>query len=127
MFQKFLVPELRQILGMGSHGIYHLDGIEQVRHLDLLLGLPQLELIQFVASTRPGDPNSQDPLLFVKEFRRILEAGKKVLVMCPVHQRHNLEPLLNAIPRRGVIICVYSGADELVAEEVLQTLDKIGA
>lgn len=122
MFKEFVVPELAASYNHVDYGIYHLDGQEEIRHLDLLLGLDKLHLIQFVPGSKMADPHFGDPLNWIELFTRIQAGGKKVLVYCPVNQ---VKPLLDRIARDRVYLYV-SCPDVPTAEGVLKELDRIG-
>lgn len=47
MYEQFALPELHRISSAVDHTIYHLDGQEQIRHLDMILSVPGIDLIQW--------------------------------------------------------------------------------
>jgi hypothetical protein len=122
MFRDFVVPELTDIYNHVDYGIYHLDGVDEIRHLDLLLGIEKLHLIQWVPGSKCSEPHFGDPLNWLDLFRRIQEGSKKVLVYCPPDQ---VKPLLNKIARDRVYLSVHC-PDQATAEGVLKTLDRMG-
>jgi 5-methyltetrahydrofolate--homocysteine methyltransferase len=71
MFERFVMPDLETICNHIDYGFYHLDGIGQIPHLDLLLSIENLRGVQWV----PGDGQAPTwewlPLL-----KRIRDAGK---------------------------------------------------
>lgn len=71
MFERFVLPDLENCCQFLDHPFYHLDGVGQIRHLDMLLSLKRLRGIQWI----PGDgkPPSEDWLPLLK---RIRDAGK---------------------------------------------------
>jgi len=123
MFEEFVQDEIREFLSHVEYGIYHLDGEDQIKHLDLLLAIEPLDMIQFVPVTKPTRQFPRDPMLHIDLFRRILEGGKRAFIYCPPER---IEPLLNAIPHQGVYLCVSGCREEKVARDVLRTLDRIG-
>jgi len=61
MFAQFVLPELKASIRRLSHTIYHLDGVGQLAHLDMLLGIPELGAIQWVPGDgRPGQDEWPD-------------------------------------------------------------------
>jgi 5-methyltetrahydrofolate--homocysteine methyltransferase len=48
MFKEFVLPSLRQLCERLDYTIYHLDGIRQIPHLDMLLEIPELSGFQWV-------------------------------------------------------------------------------
>ena len=71
MFERFVVPDITTCCDHLDHGFYHLDGKEQIRHLDLLLSIERLRGIQWI----PGDgqPPHHEWLPLLK---RIRDGGK---------------------------------------------------
>lgn len=76
MFEQFVLPELRASCQRLPHSFYHLDGIGQIRHLDLLLSIPELDGVQWV----PGD-GKPDCAHWPEVYRKIHAAGKKIQVV----------------------------------------------
>ncbi len=70
-----LEPELQTTCKRLPRSIYHLDGIGQIRHLDLLLTIPELDGVQWV----PGD-GKPDCANWPDLYRKIHAAGKKMQV-----------------------------------------------
>jgi len=72
MFRKFVVPELSASCGRLYRSIYHMDGVGQLPHLDHLLSIPDLDVIQWV----PGEGGGR-----VEDWpdvrRKIGTSGKK--------------------------------------------------
>ena len=122
MFREFVVPELTDLYNHLDFGIYHLDGPDAIRHVDALLGIKSLDLIQWVPGTRHGEPEFGSPLQWIDLYRRIQEGGKKVIVYCSPDQ---VKPLLDKLDRSRVYLSIYC-PDEPAADAVLRELDRIG-
>lgn len=75
MYEDFIVEELERVSNWLDHAIYHFDGIEQTRHLDLLLSIKKLNMIQWTHVD--GQPSILENLHTV---HRIQEAGKGILM-----------------------------------------------
>lgn len=76
MFEEFVLPTLRRNTERFSHTIYHLDGVGQLCHLDMLLSLPALDAVQWVYGMgKPGPAHWKDV------YRRILDAGKQIMLI----------------------------------------------
>jgi 5-methyltetrahydrofolate--homocysteine methyltransferase len=73
MFERFVLPDLDFCFRQMEHAFYHLDGIGQIRHLDMLLSLKSLAGIQWVPGA--GQPQAADRQWFPL-LRRIRNAGK---------------------------------------------------
>jgi len=86
MFEEFMVPVLREMTERVSYCMYHWDGPDAIRHHDLLLSLPDLDMIQWTpgAGNEPPDHPRWWPL-----HHKTLEAGKRVFL----HSCEGLESL----------------------------------
>lgn len=77
MWREFVMPEIEAEVNFLDNCFYHLDGKQQLIHLDDLLALPDLDGIQWV-------PGAGQPEMFESVWRdvlkKILAAGKKVIV-----------------------------------------------
>lgn len=122
MFRDFVAPELTDLYNHVDYGIYHMDGPGQIRHLDELLKIDKLHLIQWQPGTKMNDPDHRDPMKWIDLFRRIQEGGKKVLVSCPPER---VRPLLDKIARDCVLLQIGC-KDEQAARNALRELESIG-
>jgi len=122
MFEKFVLPSLDYVSTAIGQSIYHLDGPEQMPHLDMLLSLKHVHAIQWVpltySLTKDGQSNFRDYAdeVSIEVYRRSLAAGKKVVILgAPANQ----VPLIyDRVGCDGVFIQTYCGtrkeADELI-------------
>lgn len=107
MFERFVMPELEMTTAWLDHSIYHLDGCEQIRHLDMLLSLPKLNMIQW--QPVEGQPPITD---FIHILQKIQKAGKGLLLFC---WSHEVKQLVNALSPKGVMLIVRD--DNLTQEQ----------
>ena len=77
MFRTFMLPILREMTERVSYCMYHWDGPGAIHHQDLLLSLPQLDMLQWTpgAGAEPPDHKRWWPL-----HHKTIEAGKKVFL-----------------------------------------------
>jgi hypothetical protein len=77
MWRQFVLPGVEEEVNWLDRSFYHLDGRQQLIHLDDLLALPNLDGVQWV-------PGAGQPEMFLPCWRdvlkKILQAGKKVIV-----------------------------------------------
>ncbi|MCF7864202.1 MAG: hypothetical protein K9L89_05375 [Kiritimatiellales bacterium] len=77
MWREFVLPGILEEVAYLDRCFYHLDGKQQLIHLDDLLAIPDLDGIQWV-------PGEGQPEMFSRHWRdvlkKILAAGKKVIV-----------------------------------------------
>ncbi len=123
MFRDLVAEEMRRLLGHVDFGIYHLDGEEQIKHLDVLLEIDAVKMIQFVPVNKSSDIIPRDPLKWIALYRRIIESGRKAFIISPAER---VADLLGKIPREGAFLHVTGCKDEQSARHVIATLEKIG-
>ena len=124
MFNDFVLEEIKAFMEHVDYGIYHLDGDDQIKHLNLLLTIDSLKMIQFVPVPLPEEKYYRDPLPWVDLFTKIQESGKKVWIQCPP-DIERIKELLNKIPRDNAFLYIIC-PDEKTVQQVLSELDKIG-
>ena len=115
MFRQFIRPELEAQGAWLDQGLYHLDGSEQLRHLDVLLSVPGIRAIQW---TQVDEQPSV--LSFIPELQRIQRAGRGVVVIASPEQ---VEPLLQALSPRGLLLKVFCETEE-EAHEVEKQVER---
>ncbi len=77
MFGEFMVPALTELTEHTDHSMFHWDGPGALPHLDHLLSIPQLSMIQWTPGS--GAPPLQNPEWFPL-YHRMVEAGKKAIL-----------------------------------------------
>ena len=93
-FDQFVMPELEETTAFLDYSIYHLDGQEQIRHLDSLLSLPHLNAIQWQPVA--GQPKTSE---FIPVLQRIQKAGKSLMLRV---EREEIPVLLDNLSCRGL-------------------------
>lgn len=116
MYREFVLPELEEISAAMDHTVYHLDGREQIRHLDLILSVPGLSGIQWTPVA--GQPPTSH---FIPELRRIQEAGK-CLVLMP--HKSEIPLLTRELLPGGVIYNIRGVSDLQEAEEIAAFMER---
>ena len=116
MFREFVEPELRAQTELLDYSLYHLDGIEQIRHLDTLLSLPKLHAIQWTQVV--GQPPCTD---FIPELRKIQEAGKNLLIRTEPWQ---VETLMENLSSKGLCLNILAETQE-EGEALLKQVEKL--
>ena len=99
-FESLCLPDIARIAQAAGRAVFHLDGPQAAGHIDALLTLPQLQAIQFT----PGE-STPSALAWVDMFRKIQEAGKSVLVVCPPDE---LIELCRQLPEPGLAILTFA-------------------
>jgi len=121
MFDEFVFYDMKHMYDGLDHGMYHLDGEEEIKHLDSLLKIDKLHMIQWVPSTRVNESSYSNPMNWIDLFKRIQNAGRKVLI---INARYDeITKLLDKIDRDLVYLQV-SCPDEQTARKVLRELER---
>ena len=76
MFREFVLPYLRKDCEMLTNVIYHLDGVGELPHLDMLLGIKELDAVQWVYGD--GQPTARH---WLEVYKRIAAAGKNIFMV----------------------------------------------
>lgn len=66
-----------------AHNLRYTPAHKQFKHLDSLLPIEKLRLIQWIPSTPVSQPDYRNPLNWIPLFQRIQAAGKSALIHCP--------------------------------------------
>ena len=116
MFKRFFLPELQVCAAHLDHAMYHLDGYAQLRHLDDILSVPNIGVIQWTNVV--GQPSRHN---FIDSFKKMQAAGKTVLFneLTP----KDVEPLLDALGSEKVFFVVNAASQE-EAEALLRMAEK---
>lgn len=98
-FRRFSLPSIREQCQKLDFTLYHLDGVDAIRHLDAILEIEELNAIQWTPGA--GEPQGGDPKWY-DLYKKILNKGKSVMP-CWV-ELDELNPLLDTIGNQGLNI-----------------------
>lgn len=120
MFREFILPELKSQCRFLEYPLYHFDGIEQLRHLDDILSVPELRVIQWT---------QVDGQLLVTEYipalQKIQAAGKNLLLNAV--RPCQIRPLMENLSSKGLLLVAGAGsreeADSMIDEVAKLTHD----
>ena len=106
MYREFFLEELLTEIAYLDYSIYHLDGVEALQHLDLLLDIPRLNAIQWVMGARnvAGGIKPWIPL-----YQKI-QAKKKAIVVYP--KPEELDLVLEHLQPEGLLIQMGCASEE---------------
>jgi len=104
LFEAFVLPDLDEACNWLDYSIYHLDGQEQIRHLDMLLSIRKLNAIQWTHVA--GQP---EITRFIPVFQRIQSAGKG-LILFPESLRQ-AEELHDVLKPQGLYLITSTGGE----------------
>lgn len=103
-FRDIILPPLVETMHTVDHRLYHLDGPSALHHLDTLLGIPELQVIQWV----PGYGH-ESMAQWIPVLQRIQSAGKRFVMKV---QPDEVEPLLDEVRPEGVYLQVRCASED---------------
>lgn len=112
MYEEFALPELVKSCNWLDKATYHLDGEQQVRHLDMILSVDRLNMIQWTPVA--GQPKTSH---FISTFKKIQAAGKG-LILYP--ELDEVETLLTELSSKGLYLIVK---EEVSCDEADRLVD----
>jgi len=114
---EFILPGIRRRAAHLDCAMFHLDGPEALDKLDMLLAMPEMHAIQW----QPGVSN-RPMMRWIPLMKRILAGGKLLTVDCTADQ---VEPILRAVPSKGLHIIVHDVRDEDDAKGILELATRL--
>lgn len=75
MFDEFVLPSLKRACEELDHSTYHLDGVGEISHLDHLLEIDRLDVVQWMPGV--GQPSTAN---WIPLYKKIMDAGKGIKV-----------------------------------------------
>lgn len=100
MFEKFVVYELEKIKDYLEYIAWHLDGPDEIKHLDTLISLPYIKVIQITPGAgKPGCASS----LWLPQIKKIIEKKKQVILYCG--NKEEFDILIKNFPSGRALVC----------------------
>lgn len=116
MFQEFFLPGIIEECRHYERSIYHLDGPGALRHLDSILGIKELDAVQWV----PGAGN-EGYGKWISVYQRIQSAGKSIQLESV--KPNELPLIFETLKPEGVWFSSFVGIqDKKTADEVLKRI-----
>lgn len=115
-FEQLAFPYFVQQCNQLDYVLWHLDGRENLRHLDSILKLPNLRAIQWVPGA--GDFPEASPEWYPL-YRRILSAGKSVELGVSIQ---HVEPLVRELGPNGLLLHTTAATEEEARDLLRQAL-----
>lgn len=110
MFEEFVLPELIETSEAFEHTTYHLDGIEQLRHLDMILSVKGIDNIQWTPVA--GQPKTSAG---IEALRKIQRAGKGLVLIPGVEE---VGFLMENLSHEGLHLIINGVKTKEEAEEI---------
>ena len=112
-YRRFVQPFIREQAQRLDFSMYHLDGVDAIRHLDAILEIEELNAIQWTPGV--GQAQGGDPKWF--DLYRRIRAGGKSIMPCWV-EVGELAPLLDAIGPDGVNALMHVESQRDIEEAI---------
>ena len=97
MFKEFVIPELESLADYLDYMVFHLDGAEEIKHLDMLLDLPFMNAIQWVPGA--GNPTAVHRLDMLKKIQ-----SKNKSILCLSESPEETKILTKELSPKGLRI-----------------------
>ncbi len=110
-FEQFALPDLITQAAHIERPVYHLDGVGQLAHLDMILDIPGLVGIQWVPGAGQA-PEWDEKWFWV--YRKIQDKKKNVILRCGVSEKDpaRAERLIKSIDPAGTYISAVFSCEE---------------
>ena len=115
-FNTFAMPELRKQCDFLQFPLYHFDGQEQRRHLQSLLSLEKLRVIQWTSVV--GQPS---PVEYLPALQAMQKAGKSIFLMLKPYE---IEPIMQGLSSKGLHFSVEAQSVE-EADAIVKLVEKL--
>ena len=115
-FAEFCLPSLQQEVKPMTHNIFHLDGKDVARHLDVILEVPEIQAVQWVQGVGEDKPILQ----WIPLIKKIRAAGKSIVVDLEVKE---LDAFISEVDPEGILLCIPSNSEE-EQREILKRIEK---
>lgn len=115
-YEDYVREELEEQSAFLDYALYHFDGQEQIRHLDTLLSIKDLKMIQWTHVVE-----QPSPVEFIPVLKKIQEAGKGLLLLLDPQE---VEPILTNLSSKGLYLNVKAKSKE-EADAVVKLAEKL--
>jgi hypothetical protein len=117
-YRRFVQPYIREQARKIDYTLYHLDGVDAIRHLDAILEIEELNAVQWTPGI--GEPQGGDPRWYPL-YKKILAKGKSIMP-CWV-EVNELKPLLDNVGAEGLNILMHFKSEKDI-EDALKIVEK---
>lgn len=115
-YEMYTRDELERQSAFLDYALYHFDGQEQIRHLDTLLSIKDIKMIQWTHVVE-----QPSPVKFIPQLKRIQEAGKGLLLLL---EPNEVEPIMENLSSKGLFINVKTRTKE-EADGVIKLAERL--
>ncbi len=117
MFARFALPELEREAEFFDYALWHLDGPEEICHLELITSVRKIHAIQW--ADNPYAPSMD----YIDLFKRIRKLGCSVI--CAVRTPQEAVELTRQMGKDGLALCISGVRGQAELEHTLLTLKRL--
>lgn len=114
MYREFFLEELENEIRYLDYSIYHLDGAGALHHLDMILDIPKLNAIQWVAGAAES---ASGVAKWIPLYQKIQSRGKAIIVYCAPEE---VNLVVEALRPEGLLISVNCRSEKEARELLAQ-------
>ncbi len=117
LFDEYVMPEIEKETELYEFCLWHLDGLDEVKHLESICSIKKIKGIQWVANKKDGPLNYIEILVKIKKF------GKSLITKClSVYEAIELTKILG---KDGLALVIDGITDEKDMEFALKKLKQL--
>lgn len=105
MYEEFVAPEIQTLARHLDNVVYHLDGPDAVKHLDIILDIPEIDAIQWV----PGE-GTPPAIHWIPMLRKIQKKKKSLFLYAEGSQE--VEHLISGLSPEGLLISTSCNSED---------------
>jgi hypothetical protein len=117
MFAEFMLPLIREQSQIFPRSVFHLDGPDMIRHLDLLLEEESINAIQWVQGAGAGPVTD-----WMDVMRRIQDQGKSLYIYC---EPWEVPKLLRELSPQGLMMVVTETLPSHEARDLVSEVKRL--
>jgi len=103
-----IAPEIQTLARHLDNVSYHLDGPDAVKHLDIILDIPEIDAIQWVPGVPRQGTGSAIPWILM--LRKVQKKKKSPYIYASEPRR--VERLISELSPEGLLICTSCDSEE---------------
>ena len=115
MFEEIFLPSIKIQSEYLDHAVYHVDGIGNFSHIDVLMQIPAIQAIQIL----PGE-GKPSPLYYMDILKKVQSAGRNLHISIPPNE---VKYALSELSAKGLFIAT-SCKSKTEADDLLQYVEK---
>jgi len=110
MYREFFLEELENEINYLDYSIYHLDGKDALHHLGMILDIPKLNAIQWVAGAGESTAGVSK---WIPLYQKIQSKGKAIIVYCNPEE---VSLVVNSLKPEGLLVSVNCESEKEARE-----------